>query len=558
MFVFLDDGRLLHAVGPADAFDDEALVRTLAAIRRRAPANELLYVHPKADTTVAARNDPCGIAGLPDDFDVVVVSVYKGSTPLDVAIDRGGHEVTREEVVVGVTPKPVVLVLMGYDPIVWNVGQTADANIAGILAQGAHRQAVIGVPKATPMASYSSADGPNACRSFRTERADDPALGKRVRELFGRGVATFLDRKAGPRFVVGKVAGEAEYSPEIALASVALPGNVMPGGQRGIDRLVREKSLRLATEGEVAAWVNGAARQRGRSADEVRRRWASRCAARRSISCWGLRAAAGALRRAGGPSSFPPARHPRAASTLAQHVPDDGRLLLPGPDAADRGAGGAKPRPHAARVVPDREPAARAVGVRLRAVAVHHPRAGRRTGLRGLPLALHVFFNAGAILPALGVALLYRSEWARRIACIVFGASLAWTAWLVLVQIVTGRLDSNILLALGTLALSAACLGCFTPGRGFAGNFVRSRNRGSNCKRCHPRGSGRDRGPSSSWPAGRSCWASSPRCCSPRLHFHFGARPLLDVGPGIGVTRRTSFCARSSSSCSRCCSPRTC
>lgn len=271
VFVFLDDGRLLHAVGPADAFDDEALVRALAAVVATHPANDLLYVHPKADTTVAARSDPCGIAGLPDDFDVVVVSVYKGSTPLDVAIDRGGHDVTREEVVVGATPKPVVLVLMGYDPIVWNVGQTADANIAGILAQGAHRQAVIGVPKSTPMVSYSSGDGPNACRSFRTGRADDPALGKRVRELFGRGVATFLDRKAGPRFVVGEVAGEAEYSPEITLASVVLPGNVMPGGQRGIDRLVREKSLRLATEGEVAAWVNGAARQRGRSADEVRR-----------------------------------------------------------------------------------------------------------------------------------------------------------------------------------------------------------------------------------------------------------------------------------------------
>ena len=28
------------------------------------------------------------------------------------------------------------------------------------------------------------------------------------------------------------------------------------------------------------------------------------------------------------------------------------------------------------------------------------------TALRGLPLALHVFFTAGAILPALGVALL--------------------------------------------------------------------------------------------------------------------------------------------------------
>lgn len=271
VFVFLDDGRLFHAVGPADAFDEEALVRTLAAIVATHPANELLYQLPKVDKTVAARNDPCGIAGLPDDFDVVVVSVYNGSTRLDVAIDKSGHDVTREEIVVGATPKPVVLVLMGYDPIVWNVGQTADANIAGILAQGMYRQVVIGVPKATPMASYSTQDGPNACPDFLAKRADDPALQKRVRELFGRGVATFLDRKAGARFVVGEVAGDAEYSPEITLASVVLPDNVMPGGQRGIDRLVREKALRLATEDEVMAWVNGAARQRGQGADEFRR-----------------------------------------------------------------------------------------------------------------------------------------------------------------------------------------------------------------------------------------------------------------------------------------------
>ena len=105
-----------------------------------------------------------------------MVSVYKGSTPLDIAIDKSGHDVTREEVVVGAMPKPVVLLLMGYDPIVWNVGQTADANIVGVLAQGYHRQAVIGLPKTVPLVTYSSEDGPNACRYF-VRRA--PPMGRR-------------------------------------------------------------------------------------------------------------------------------------------------------------------------------------------------------------------------------------------------------------------------------------------------------------------------------------------------------------------------------------------
>ena len=271
VFVFLDEGRLLHAVGPADGFDDAALERTLAAIVAVHPANALLYAHIAPASVAKAAADPCGIPGLPDDFDVVVVSVYKGSTPLDIVIDKSGHDVTREEVVVGVMPKPVVLLLMGYDPIVWNVGQTADANIVGVLAQGYHRQAVIGLPKTVPLVTYSSEDGPNACRYFRAESATDGAAARRVRELFGRGVGTFMNRKAGERFTVGEVSGEPSYSPDTTLASVALPGNVMPGGQRGIDRLVKEKAIRPATEEEVSAWIEGAARRKGLPVAEYRR-----------------------------------------------------------------------------------------------------------------------------------------------------------------------------------------------------------------------------------------------------------------------------------------------
>jgi hypothetical protein len=125
VFVFMDEGRVFHAVGPVVSFDDLALARALAALVAAHPANELLYEHPKIDAPAAPGADPCGIPGLAGDFDVVVVSVSRGSTPLDVALDKSGHDVAREDVVVAVTPKPVVLVLMGYDPIVWNVGSDA-------------------------------------------------------------------------------------------------------------------------------------------------------------------------------------------------------------------------------------------------------------------------------------------------------------------------------------------------------------------------------------------------------------------------------------------------
>ena len=163
---------------------------------------------------------------------------------------------------------------MGYDPIVWNVGQTDGARIAGVLAEGYYRQAVIGLPKSTRVTTYSTSDGANACPYFRAERAESSehnAVQRRIRELFGRGIDTFMNKKAGGRFVVGDVSGDVAYSADQTMKSVALPDTVMPGGERGLARLVKERAIRPATEEEVAKWVKGAAERLGQPLDKYRR-----------------------------------------------------------------------------------------------------------------------------------------------------------------------------------------------------------------------------------------------------------------------------------------------
>ncbi|MBL8343915.1 MAG: hypothetical protein JNN03_00585, partial [Rubrivivax sp.] len=185
-----------------------------------------------------------------------------------------GNDVTQEDVVVGATPRPVVLILTGHDPIVWNVGRTPQAQLAGVLAQGHHRQVVIGLPKSTRLASYTTADGPNACRHFRAGKAEGSeyaAVQRRVRELFGRGITSFLTHKAGGRFAVGEVTGEPVYSADTPLKSVALPGDQVPGGLKGLDRLVKDGAIRLAVDEEVAAWVAGAAARLGQPLEKYRR-----------------------------------------------------------------------------------------------------------------------------------------------------------------------------------------------------------------------------------------------------------------------------------------------
>ena len=221
---------------------------------------------PSGVTTVAESAERCGLPGLAGDFGVVVVSVSEGSTPVDFLIEKTGRAVTKEDVVVGATVKPIVLVLMAEEPVVWNVGQTKNARIAGVLAQGEFRQAIVGLPNATPVATYAAPRGALDCPTFWAEHAqgtDYDRVRSRVRALFGRDVAAFLSQEANGRIVVGEIAGPIEHSRDATFESVALPAHVLPMGQRGLDRLTREGSIRLANEEELDAWLVGAARRRG-------------------------------------------------------------------------------------------------------------------------------------------------------------------------------------------------------------------------------------------------------------------------------------------------------
>ncbi len=94
---------------------------------------------------------------------------------------------------------------------------------------------------------------------------------RRVRTLFGRRVGTHLTQKAGEWFTVGEVTGTPTYSGDVAMKSIALPDDVLPGAQKGIDRLVSQSKLRLATDAEVDAWIQGAANAKQTPVDQFRR-----------------------------------------------------------------------------------------------------------------------------------------------------------------------------------------------------------------------------------------------------------------------------------------------
>jgi hypothetical protein len=158
------------------------------------------------------------------------------------------------------------------------------------------------------------------------------------------------------------------------------------------------------------------------------------------------------------------------------------------------------------------------------------------TTSRGLPLAMQIFFtSAGAIPTCLGVGLLYRSEWARRIACVVFAAMTALSSLAVGTQVALQRIDAGILVSLWSLALSAGCLFYFMR-RG-----VRAEFRPVERSRIEVLVVPRPNEAPQSRPLVLMAWGEIMLgflavFLLAYLHFGFGTRPLLDYGPGIGVT----------------------
>lgn len=272
--VFLDGGRVFYAAGPRDAFDERALAQALASLVRAHPTDDLLYAHPAAPPRrVVDASDPCGIPGVTGDFDVVAISIPRGSVESDVLIDASGERAGLEDVVVGATPRPIVLLLMGDAPVVWKVGRTPGARVAGVLAQGRNRQAVTGLPESIPVTAYSGLDGRNACPHFRAidrAKAAWDERGKadaRVRELFGRGIDLLITTKANQRFLVGVPDGPVVHGGDLDIRRFALPADVMPAGLPGLEWLLARGALRIAKPDELEAWRRGFEARTGRTLD---------------------------------------------------------------------------------------------------------------------------------------------------------------------------------------------------------------------------------------------------------------------------------------------------
>jgi hypothetical protein len=130
---------------------------------------------------------------------VEAIGVYEGPrAPGPPAGPNVNREPRRIELSVGVTDRPVVLVLSSYEPVIWNIAVGAGARIRHILLSGYADSTVVGVRN---------------IEVTRIGRAYAYQLGSRgyaqldslVLQYVGRSIERFQGRYTGERFSVGKV-----------------------------------------------------------------------------------------------------------------------------------------------------------------------------------------------------------------------------------------------------------------------------------------------------------------------------------------------------------------
>ncbi|HZF34453.1 MAG TPA: lysozyme inhibitor LprI family protein [Candidatus Angelobacter sp.] len=203
----------------------------------------------------------CRLTGLPDKFEVHAVGIYAGTEPADVRLGTGNHEAKGATVVVNKPGVPVVLVLMGYDPVVWHVSWTKDTKIAAVIVGSTYKQAVLGIDKATPLQVYSNEDH-TACGSFYAYTANQglTRANDRIKAITGQEMMDLINKPTNGRFIVGPETGidfdRLIDSPERKLEDYG--AIEAPSGVRGLDALIGQGKLRHATKADFDAFIDKA------------------------------------------------------------------------------------------------------------------------------------------------------------------------------------------------------------------------------------------------------------------------------------------------------------
>lgn len=217
----------------------------------------------------------CVLEGIPEDARVYATSGYGKYITIPVLLDGETDATTIRRVLVSDTEKPVVLVLMGDGPNVWQVETCQGVVIAGVLATGRGRQAVIGIDSNTPLRLLSRTAS-ISCPILRRYEGQGHRRGGAAPgspgdwEEFQQSVEAITGLR-DTQYVSGRGMRQIALGPQgnscrngyqqprapLRLAHYPAEGTVS-SGRAGVDELIREGRIRRASTRDIESWISGA------------------------------------------------------------------------------------------------------------------------------------------------------------------------------------------------------------------------------------------------------------------------------------------------------------
>jgi hypothetical protein len=186
---------------------------------------------------------------LPADYVLYTGGEYKGK-PANFQIDQSGHEASRFDVYVNAPGKNVVLALGAYEPSIWNIHYSSGTKIAGVFASGYHRQVVAGIDRSTPVLE-SSYEASTPCGYFYLQRENAASADAMMQRLFGKSADTYFIANNGQIEFGRPLSIGAFLQSNATTVDSYRDRNAPLAGKEGLDQLVREGKLRIATRADL-------------------------------------------------------------------------------------------------------------------------------------------------------------------------------------------------------------------------------------------------------------------------------------------------------------------
>jgi hypothetical protein len=136
---------------------------------------------------------------LPRNTPSLVYGVYQGGLSTPLRFVGSQHPIMRVEVRVPKTETPLFLVVMAYEPVLWDLRFDHGASLAGVLGMGYHDQAILNMPDnvAHGFSTHQGnigADCPRAIQTYGRGDGDFVRLGRMLNQEFSSGIDEFYGK----------------------------------------------------------------------------------------------------------------------------------------------------------------------------------------------------------------------------------------------------------------------------------------------------------------------------------------------------------------------------